>query len=326
MRITRRALLKSAGALPLLSLAKPTLAQQYPSRPIQIVVPASAATSIDVVTRFFTEPLSKRLNTPVVAENKPGTGGLIAYTAVARTQPDGYTLMLAGIPMYLLPLLSKGTATFNAQTDFTPVARVARVALGLVVAHDSPYQTLGDLLKAMRGPATDITYSSQGIGSTAHLSGVRFTHMSGGQAQHVPYSSTTTATTDVAGGRITFTIQTGPAILGMIQSGRLRLLAVSGAQRWEQFPDVPTIAEAGVPGYEMSSWLDFVAPKGTPEPVLQLLSREFTEIAQTDAFKTFCRNQIISPDVVGHQEVAAQMSDEAAKWKGIVDLAGIARS
>ena len=324
MTITRRTLLRSAGALPLLSLARLSHAQQYPSKPIHIVVPASAATSIDVVARFFTDPLSRRLNTPVVAENKPGTGGLIAYTGVAKTQPDGYTLMLAGIPMYLLPLLSKGTATFDAQADFTPVARVARVSLGLVVAHDSPYQTLGDLLKAMRAGTGNITYSSQGVGSTAHLCGVRFTHMSGGQAQHIPYRSTTTATTDVAGGRVTFTIQTGPAILGMIQSNKLRLLAVSGTQRWEQFPDVPTVAEAGVPGYEMSSWLDFVAPKGTPEPVLQLLSQEFTEIARTDAFKTFCRNQIISPDIVGYKEVAAQMPDEAAKWKSIVDLAGLA--
>ncbi|NGM86446.1 tripartite tricarboxylate transporter substrate binding protein [Parapusillimonas sp. SGNA-6] len=324
MTVTRRTLLKSAGALPLLGLVKPSHAQQYPSKPIHIVVPASAATSIDVVARFFTEPLSKRLNTPVVAENKPGTGGLIAYTGVAKTQPDGYTLMLAGIPMYLLPLLSKGTATFDAQADFTPVARVARVSLGLVVAHDSPYQTLGDLLKAMKDNTSGVTYSSQGIGSTAHLCGVRFTHMSGGQAQHIPYRSTTTATTDVAGGRVTFTIQTGPAILGLIRSGKLRLLAVSGAQRWEQFPDIPTIAEAGVPGYEMSSWLDFVAPKGTPETVLQLLSREFTEIAQTEAFKTFCMNQIISPDVVGYKEVAAQMPSEAAKWKELVKLAGLA--
>lgn len=324
MTMTRRTLLKTAGALPLLGMVRVGHAQQYPTRPIHIVVPASAATSIDVVTRFFTEPLSKRLGTPVVAENKPGTGGLIAYTGVARAQPDGYTLMLAGIPMYLLPLLSKGSATFDAQTDLTPVARVARVSLGLVVAHDSPYQTLGDLLQAMKDKPGEVTYSSQGVGSTAHLCGVRFVHMSGSDAQHVPYSSTTTATTDVAGGRISFTIQTGPAILGMIQSGKLRLLAVSGEQRWEQYPDVPTISEAGVQGYEMSSWLDFVAPKGTPEPVLQTLSREFMEIAQTDAFKTFCRNQIIFPDIVGYQELAAQMPAEAEKWKSIVEIAGLA--
>lgn len=325
MTMTRRTLLKSAGMLPMLSLTRLSHAQQqYPARPIHIVVPASAATSIDVVTRFFTEPLSKRLGTPVMAENKPGTGGLIAYTGVARSQPDGYTIMLAGIPMYLLPLLSKGTATFDPQADLTPVARVARVSLGLVVAQDSPYQTLGDLLKAMKDSSSQVTYSSQGVGSTAHLCGVRFTHMSGGQAQHIPYSSTTTATTDVAGGRISFTIQTGPAILGMIQSGKLRLLAVSGEQRWEQFPDIPTISEAGVPGYEMSSWLDFVAPKGTPENVLQRLSSEFTEIAQTEEFRTFCRNQIISPDIVGYKEVTAQMPAEAAKWKEIVQLAGLA--
>ncbi len=322
MTISRRSLLKAAGALPLIGLAKTSYgAAQYPSRPIRIVVPASAATSIDVTARFFTEPLSKRLNTPVVVENKPGTGGLIAYTSTARTEPDGYTLMLAGIPMYLLPLLSQGTATFNAQADFTPVTRVARVSLGVVVSPESPYQTLDDLIQAMKKSPNQLTYSSQGVGSTAHLCSVLFTHMSNTKAQHIPYKSTTTATTDVAAGRISFTAQTAPAVLGLLESGKLRLLAVTGDKRWERFPDVPTVAEAGVPGFELSSWLDFVAPKGTPEPILQLLTREFSAIALTPEYKDFCSKQIIFPDVVGYQELARQMPAEAEKWKKIVGLA-----
>ena len=320
MNINRRSLLMAAGALPFTGLGKLAYAQQYPSRPIHIIVPASAATSIDVTARFFTEPLSRRVNTPVVIENKPGTGGLIAYTGVAKSAPDGYTLMLAGIPMYLLPLLSKGTATFDPQQDLTPVTRVARVSFGLVVTSDSPYRSLDDLIQAMRDKPNEVTYSSQGVGSSAHLCAALFTHMSKTQAQHIPYKSTTTATTDVAAGRVTFTMQTGPAVLGLLQSGKLRLLGVSGTERWEAFPDAPTIAEAAVPGYEMSSWLDFVAPKGVPEPVLQLLTQEFSQIAQTPEYKAFCTQQIISPDVVGYRELAEQMPAEAEKWKKIVEL------
>ena len=321
MEITRRTLLKAAGALPLVGLSRISRADQYPSRPIRIVVPASAATSIDVTARFFTEPLSKRLNTPVVVENKPGTGGLIAYAATAKTDPDGYTLMLAGIPMYLLPLLSKGTATFDAQSDFTPVTRVARVSLGVVVAADSPYQTLDDLIQAMKKEPNKLRYSSQGVGSTAHLCCALLTHMSDTKAEHIPYKSTTTATTDVAAGRITFTTQTAPAVLGLLESGKLRLLAISGEKRWESFPEIPTVAEAGVPGFELSSFLDFVAPKGTPEPILQTLTREFSEIAATPEYKEFCSKQIIFPDVLDYRALAREMPAEAAKWKKIVNLA-----
>lgn len=320
MKITRRSLLMAAGALPLSSLGKLAYAQDYPSRPIRIVVPASAATSIDVTARFFTEPLSQRIHSPVVIENRPGTGGLIAYTGVAKAEPDGYTLMLAGIPMYLLPLLSKGTASFDPQKDLVPVTRVARVSFGLVVSSESPYQNLDQLIKAMKDKPNELTYSSQGVGSSAHLCGTLFTNMSKTQAQHIPYKSTTTATTDVAAGRITFTMQTGPAVIGLLQSGKLRLLGVSGTQRWEAFPDAPTIGEAAVPGYEMSSWLDFVAPKGTPEPVLQLLTKEFSAIAQTPEYKAFCTKQIIFPDVVGYRELAQQMPAEAEKWQNIVKL------
>lgn len=320
MKMDRRSFLKTAGALPIIGLGTTSYAEQYPARPIKIVVPASAATSIDVAARFFIEPLSRSLKTPVVVENKPGTGGLIAYASTAKTQPDGYTLMLAGIPMYLLPLLSTGTSQFNARADFTPVTRVARVSLGVVVAPESPYRTLDDLIQAMKKKPNELTYSSQGIGSTAHLCSVLFTHMSHTKAQHVPYKSTTTATTDVAAGRITFTTQTAPAVLGLIQSGKLRLLAVTGQERWEPFPDVPTVQQAGVADFELSSWLDFVAPKGTPDAVLQLLTREFSQIANSPAYRTFCKQQIIFPDVVGYQELARQMPAEEEKWKRIVDL------
>lgn len=320
MKMTRRDLLKAAGALPLAGFANTSFSDQYPSRPVRIIVPASPATSIDVTARFFSEPLGQRLNTPVVVENRPGTGGLLAYTAAAKAPNDGYTIIIAGIPMYLLPLLSQGTATFDPLSDFAPVTRVARVSNGVVVSAESPYQTLPDLIGAMKAQPEHVTYSSQGIGSTAHLCGVLLTHMSQTRAQHVPYTATTAATLDVAANRIGFTCQSAPSVLNLLEAGKLRLLAVTGDKRWPAFPDVPTVSEAGVTGFEISSWLDFVAPKGTPEPILQRLTQELQHIAATAQYQEFCAKQLIFRESTGYRDLEQQMGSEAAKWKQIVEI------
>lgn len=320
MKLTRRTLLKTMGAVPLVSLGKFARADQYPSRPIRIIVPASISTSIDVTARFFADHLARNLNTSVVVENRPGTGGLLAYSAAAKTEPDGYTIAIAGIPMYLLPLLSQGTATFDPMQDFTPVTRVARVSNGVVVSADSPYRSFQDLVQAMKDKPGQLTYSSQGVGSSAHLFTVVLNHSTETQAQHVPYRETTMAITDVVGGRIDFTVQSPPATKSLIDAGKLRLLAVTGDKRWAPFPDVPTIAETGVPGFEISSWLDFIAPKGTPEVALAILTQELSKIAAMPEYEQFCQNQIIAREIVGYEVLAAEMAEEAAKWKRIAEL------
>ncbi|MFJ1260572.1 Bug family tripartite tricarboxylate transporter substrate binding protein [Cupriavidus sp. CuC1] len=320
MNRTRRLMLGAAAAIPLLGMER-AFSQQYPSKPIRIIIPASAGTSIDVTARYISEPLSKRLNTPVLVEDRPGAGGLLAYAAAARASPDGYTLVLAGIPMYLLPLLSETPASFDPQKDFVPVARVARLPLAVVVPADSPYRTLSDLIRAMKSKPGEVTYSSQGVGSTAHLCGVVLNDMSKTSAQHVASKETTTAITDVAGGRIAFTCQGSAGVLPMIKAGKLRALAVTGTKRWKVLPDIPTVAEAGIQGFELSSWLDFMAPAGTPAPVLQVLSDEISRIAQTAAFNEFCERQVIFPEVLGYKSLMADMHNEAARWKRIVQLA-----
>ena len=317
---TRRLLLKAATVLPLVG-ARPAFSQQYPSKSIKIIVAASAGTSIDVTARFFTEPLQKRLNTPIVIENRPGAGGLLGFTTVAKSPPDGYALLLTGIPLYLLPLLSEITPPYDPLKDFTPVSRVARVPMAVVVPADSPYRTLSDLLRAMRDKPGEVTYSSQGPGSTAHLCSVILNDMSKTKAEHIGYKETTMAITDVVGGRVTFTCQGSAGVLPLIQAGKLRALAVTGTKRWEAIPDVPTVAEAGIRGFELSSWLDFMAPARTPTPVVQLLSDEIGRIARTPQFGEFCEKQVIFPDVVGYGPLTEDMPNEAAKWKRIVQLA-----
>ena len=321
MTPTRRLMLMAAGALPLVGM-RPAFSQQFPSKPIKIIVPASAGTSIDAITRFFAEPLSKRLNTPVVVDDRPGAGGLLGYVAAAKSAPDGYTLVLTGIPLYLLPLFSESPVPpFDAVKDFAPVARVARVPLAIVVPVDSPYRSMSDLIQAMKNKPGEVTYSSQGVGSTAHLCSVILNDMTKTKAQHVSYKETTVAVTDVVGGRVAFTCQSSVGVLPLVQAGRLRILAVTGAKRWEALPAVPTVAESGVPGFEASSQIDFMAPARTPEAVLHILSDHITQIAQTPQFKEFCVKQVVAQDVMDSKALTPEVLREAARWKRIVQLA-----
>jgi len=321
MTLTRRHLLQATSALSLLGM-NAAFSQQFPSRPIKIIVPASAGTSIDAMTRFFAEPLSKRLSTPVVVDNRSGAGGLLGYTAAAKSAPDGYTLILTGIPLYLLPLFSEASvAPFDAIKDFAPVARVARVPLAMVVGIDSPYQTMADLVQAMKGKPGEITYSSQGVGSTAHLCSVVLNDLSKTKGLHISYKESTVAVTDVVAGRVAFTCQSSTGVLPLVQGGKLRVLAVTGSKRWETLPNVPTVAEAGVPGFEVSSQLDFMAPANTPDAVVKLLSDHMIQIAQTPQFNDFCAKQVISPDPVDAKTLTPEITREAARWKRIAQLA-----
>ncbi|RTZ41705.1 tripartite tricarboxylate transporter substrate binding protein [Candidimonas sp. SYP-B2681] len=319
---TRRLMLKAAFAAPIAVMGRSAFAQGYPARPVKIIVPAGAGTGIDAATRFFADPLASQLGRPFVPENRPGAGGLLGYSQAARSAPDGYTLILTGIPLYLLPLFSEAPKPpFDPLTDFVPVARVMRVPSAIVVAPESPYQTLDDLLKAMQNNPNEITYSSQGVGSTAHLCTVVLNDMSGTKAKHIPYKETSMALTDVVGGRIAFTCQSSAGMLPLVQGGRLRALAVTNSSRWKSLPDVPTVAESGVANFEVSSQLDFMAPAGTPETVLKLLSDNIRLVTQTSQFEQFCLKQAIEPEFKDYKTLVPEIQQEAARWKRIVDLA-----
>lgn len=320
MRSDRRRMVKAACALPLF-VAGATRAQAFPSRPIKIIVAASAGTGIDVVTRALADALAKQLNTAVVVENRSGAGGLIGYASVAKSPADGYTLIMAGIPLYLTALLSEAKPPpFDALTDFSPIARVARVSQAIVVSADSPYRTFQDLLRAMEKQPDFITYSSQGVGSTAHICMVALNDSSTTKARHVGYRETTTAVTDVAGGRVDLTCQGPASVLSLVQAGRLRALAVTGARRLEALPNVPTVAEAGVPGFEISSFITLMAPARIPAAVQQRLSDEVTRIAQTPHFLEHLKGPLMYSDVADYRKVAAEAPAEAARWKRMVDL------
>jgi tripartite-type tricarboxylate transporter receptor subunit TctC len=313
-------MVKAACALPLV-MAGAARAQAFPSRTIKIIVAASAGTGIDVVTRSMADSLAKQLNTPVVVENRSGAGGLIGYASVAKAPADGYTLIMAGIPLYLTALLSETQPPpFDPVADFSPIARVARVSQAIVVSADSPYRTFADLLKAMEKQPDRVTYSSQGVGSTAHICMVALNDSSNTKARHVGYRETTTAVTDVAGGRVDLTCQGPASVLSLVQAGRLRALAVTGTRRLDAFPNVPTVAEAGVPGFEISSFITLMAPAHIPAAVQQRLSDEVVRIAQSPQFIEQLKAPVMYSDVADHKKVAAEAPAEAARWKRMVDL------
>ncbi len=322
MRTNRRLLIQAAAALPFSGVWPNAFAQSYPARPVKIVVPAGPGTGIDAVTRFFTERLTQKLGQPVVTENRPGAGGLLGYSYAAKAPADGYTLILTGIPLYLLPLFSEAaTPPYDAQKDFAPIARIARVPQAIVVAPDSPFKTVEDLLAAMKSKPDEITYSSQGVGSAAHLCAAVLNDLSRTKARHIPYKESAMALTDVATGRITFTCQSSAGMLPLIQSGRVRALGVTNSKRWTSLPNVPTIAESGVPAFEVSSQLDFMAPAGTPEPVLRMLSDAMIEIANTPQYKEFCIRQVIETEILDHKALGPEVAREATRWRKIVQTA-----
>jgi len=293
----------------------------YPAKPVRVLIPAGAGTAIDIVTRYFTDRLSEALGQPFIPENRPGAGGLMGYTQAAKAEPDGYTIILTGIPLYLLPLFAQqGQSTFNALQDFAPIARIVRVPQAIVVAPDSRFKTVQDLLSAMKNTPGEITFSSQGVGSAAHLCGVVLNDMSKTTAKHIPYKESGMALTDVAAGRVDFTCQSSAGMLPLIQSGKLRALGVTNRSRWKQLPDIPTLDEAGVTDFQMASQLDFFAPAGTPTDRLKILSDAIEKIARSPQFDEFCVSRAMVPEFLGYQALGHDMKEEDIRWKRIFEL------
>jgi len=298
----------------LLPLAN-AVAQPYPARPIKLIVPTSTGTSTDAIARFFSEHLASRLGVPVVVENIGGAGGLLAYNALAKTAPDGYTVLLSGLPQYLLPLFSDTPAQFDPVKDFTPITRVARTPLAYVVRTESPYKNLADLVQAMKDKPGELTYSSQGVGSTAALCGSILNQMTNTRATHVPYKQSSVAVTDVVGGHVTFSCQGSAGVLPLIQAGKMRALAVTSTTRWDSLPDVPTAAQGGLAGFDIAPGISFIGPANLPAAIVQRLSDEMVQVGQMAQYKDYLSKSAINHEVLDHRALARLVPDEVAFWK-----------
>src|SRR5450631_4215670 len=296
--------------------------QAYPAKPLRIVVPYAAGGAVDIIARIVGQPLAEQLKQPVIVENRPGASANIGMELVAKAAPDGYTLLLAsnGIAtnMALFPHLP-----FDGRRDFAPVARIGYAPLVIVVPAASPAKSLKELIAMAKAEPGKLTYASAGNGSSGHLAGELLKSTAKIDVLHVPYKGGAPAITDLLGERITFMPINPVEVIAHIRGGRLRALAVASDRRFPLLPDVPTAAEAGVPGYEASVWWGLVAPaKTSPEIVRQLNAETNTALANAAiANKLAELGVVVTPG--SSDQFAAFIKSQTELWSGVIKSTGI---
>lgn len=316
-RLARRAAMTAIAGCAL-TFASFCFAASYPEKPIKIIVPAGAGTASDLTARYFGVGLGKVLNTPIIVENKLGAGGVIGTDFVAKAAPDGYTLLLTFSSHYINQWVMN--TSFDAVRDFEPIAGLAISSMVLVTVSSSPYKSVRDVIAAAKLKPDSVSYGSAGIGGVTHMAGALFDKMAQIQLNHVPYKSAGQVPVDAAAGQVDVAFVGMTAALPLLQSGRLRALAVTTVQRAPNLPEVPTMAEAGVPGYELISRTEVLAPKGTPAEIVAKLSTAFARIANSDGFKAFCKLQACVVDARDGVTVKAGAQADLQKWHELVKL------
>ena len=290
-------------------------AQSWPSRPIQIIVSSGAGGAADIMARLVGEQLSTALGQPVVVENRPGAGGNTGAISVARANPDGYTLLMSGSPTHsVAPHLFKNLP-YDPMRDAPPVAMIAAAPNLLVVNPSLPVKSVADLVKLAREKPGTITYSSAGIGTSGYLAGELLKNIATLDMTHVPYKSGPEAVTGVITGAISFLFFTLPSVLPQVEAGHLRALAIASAERSALVPNVPTIAEAGYPGFDVIAWYALFAPKGTPEPVIARLNTEIEKIVARPDIRAQMAKLGAEPKYLPPNGVVDFVAQESPKFK-----------
>ena len=317
--IRRRALLAAALAL----WAGGAFAQPYPSKPIRLIVPFTPGGSTDILGRAIGQKLAEALGQQVVIENRPGAGGSIGAEAAARAAPDGYTLLMGHIGTLAVNPSLYPKLGYDPLKSFVPVAWVARVTNVLVVNPAVPAQTVQELVKLARDQPGRLRYGSGGNGSAAHLATEYFKLRTQTDIVHVPYKGTGPAVTDLLGGQIEVMMTGAPAVMSHVKAGKMRALAISSAQRIESLPDLPTIAEAGVPGFEAIQWYGVVAPAGTPDAVIARLNAEINRALATPELKARLVAEGAEAAPTTPQAFGAFIAAEIERWRPVIQKAGL---
>ena len=299
-----------AAIIPASSLAH---AQTFPTRVVRVIVPFSPGGAVDGPMRIIAQELSKRWGQQVVIDNRPGAGAMIGSEMVARAAPDGYTLLLASqtnaISATLYPKLA-----FDPVEDFAPISLIGREP-GVVVAHPSlPVESLADFVAYAKARPGQVNYASSGNGSGQHLFMAMLASMTGIKLVHVPYKGSGQATADLLGGQVPISIPGTAGMVGHIRSGKLRALAVTGARRSPQLPDVPTVAEAGVTGYEAYVWMGLLAPKGTPPSIVEQIQRDVVAVLASSDVRTHFANAGIESVGSTPTEFGTFFRGEKERW------------
>lgn len=322
--VTRRALL----ALSLLALSPPSQAQDYPTRPITIVVTLAAGTGMDVIARLYAEKLSQRLGQPVVIENKPGASTMLGTAAVAQAAPDGYTLLVAtSAALSINPTLFKQIA-YDPERDLTPIALYLKSPFILIVDPKLPVNSVPELIDYAKKSPAPLNYSSPGAGGLPFLSVELMNQRFGLKMTHVPYRNSPQSVSDVAAGHVSLSIAEAGASLALIRDGRVRALAVTSTQRLPAHPSVPPMAEAAnAPGFETVSWHMLLAPAKTPRPIVEKLHAEMTRImSDAEMQKKLSDLGLIPLNPPSIAETESYIKSETAKWSQVVKSVGLAGS
>ena len=316
-----RRLLAACAIAALAAFAAPAGAQDFPSKLIRIIVPFTPGGSNDVVGRELAAGFQARWNQNAVVENRPGGGGTIAYSQVAKSPPDGHLLLIAPVSFTIAPHLSRNPV-FNPLTEFAPINLVADVPFVMVVPPTVAARTVKEFIAAAKAAPGQMTYGSVGVGTPQHLGAELFKMQAGVDLVHVPFRGATAAIPDLLAGRIHMFIGAINSLLPLIREGKLFALAAAGPRRIASLPDVPTMAET-FPGFEVGSGVGLVAPAGTPAAIVDTLNRASAEIIATPGFHQ--RMAAVGVDVVGTTpaEYARIIRDDYAKWGQVVAAAGI---
>ena len=319
-RAVRSALVAAMLAL---AAAAPSIlhAQEFPVRPVRVIVPFSAGGAVDGPMRVIAQELGRRWGVQVIVDNKPGAGATIGTDAAAKSPPDGYTLLLASqtnaISATLYPKLP-----FDPVEDFTPISLIGREPGVLVVKPSLPVETFAEFVAYVKARPGQLDYASSGNGSGQHLFMAMLASMTGMKLTHVPYKGSGQATTDLLGGQIPVSIPGTAGMVGHIKAGKLRALAVTGAKRSPQLPDVPTVMESGVPGYEAYVWMGLMAPKGTPPPIIAKINRDLLDALAAAEVRQYMASAGI--EIVGSTpgEFGAFFRAERERWATVIRETG----
>lgn len=295
----------------------------WPAKPINYIVPFPTGGTTDILARLIGQKLGAALNTTLVIDNKAGAGGSIGSEQASRATPDGYTIVGGTISSHAINVSLYPKLGYDPIKSFTPIVLIGFNPVVLVVNPNSPYKTLDDLLRAAKAKPKAISAASAGNGTSQHMALELLGYKSGTQFTHVPYRGSGPAIQDVMGGQVDMMFDTTVVAGAHIQSGKLRALAVSSAKRIESLPNVPTVAEAGVPGFEVVSWQGIFAPAGTPKAIVDRLHDEIMKILATSEMRERLKGLGMEPSGMSTDQISAFQKAEVEKWAQVVKAAGI---
>src|SRR5687767_15293699 len=300
------------------ALAVPALAQQYPAKPIRFIAPFPPGGGVDIVARAMGEKLSPRLGQPIVIENKPGAGMTIGTDLAAKSAPDGYTLLIGPIGSQAIVHHMYPKRTFDFARDFAPVARIGYGTIAFIVPHSSPAKSVKDFVAMAKASPGKHTFASSGTGALIHLTGEMFKQAAGIDLTHIPYKGTTQLLPDLMDGRLDMALDSLPAYLPHLKAGKVRALAVASRGRSPVLPELPTMAEAGVPGVISATDYAMFAPAGTPKEIIALLNREIGAVLEAPDLRAKLGAQGIEIVPGTPEAVQAEFADELAKWGRVI--------